>query len=143
VNYARPYGKPEVTGESYANDIAAWYGVHNAHARSRIIRIASADSCGIMQFAHETYGNARFPCGGTKLQTRVFHSSSFFDDSTVTIGQTLFQLNIYPPTSNYNKYVNTKCNLADGRGMKHDSTFAFVILQDDTLTRMTRAFARK
>jgi len=55
----------------------------------------STDSCGIMQFAHETYGNTRFPCASTKLQTRVFHSSSFLDDSAVTIGQTLFQLNIY------------------------------------------------
>lgn len=59
------------------------YGAYiytRTHARPRARTYnsrRSADSCGIMQFAHETYGNTRFPCAGTKLQTRVFHPSSF------------------------------------------------------------------
>lgn len=62
------------------------YTRSRAHPRAHACDSASAgaDSCGIMQFAHETYGNARFPCASTKLPTRVFHSSSSFDDSAVT-----------------------------------------------------------
>jgi len=75
----------EYSGESYANDTEAWYRIHTHPARAHLIR-RSVDSRGIMQFAHGTYGNTRFPCAVTKLQTRVFHSSSSFDDSAVTMG---------------------------------------------------------
>lgn len=69
--------------ESYANDTekrgTAYTCVPISHACAYNSR-RTADSRGIMQFAHETYGNTRFPCAGTKLQIRVFHSSSSFDD---------------------------------------------------------------